>query len=212
MKWAICILVPLFALSSTVYAKVDLEEGVNQLINGDFEQGNTFSPWVTEDRAPGATGIIELDKDPHNGEFSLKVTATAIDGTDWHFKVKQDNMSCEGGEKHTIKFWAKAEAPRVVQICLQENADPWDGYLWQDVNLTEDWQEFVAEVTPPLDNERGHWLAFHCGQTLDVWWLDDVRYYRGGPDDEEVEEEGPRIAVDPAGKATMTWGELKNGF
>jgi len=213
MKWAVLCICVLFGLCGTAYAKVELEEGENQLQNGDFEQAKTPVGWVTEDRAPDATGMIELEKkEVHSGDFSLKVTAAAVDGTDWHFKVKQDRLSFEGEEKHTIKFWAKAEAPRIVQVCLQMNHDPWDGWLWQDVNLTTDWQEFVVEVTPPIDNDQEHWLAFHCGQSLDVWWLDDVRYYRGGPNDEKVEEERPRIAVDPVGKASIAWGELKGGY
>lgn len=213
MKWVISCVCVLLALCETVYAKVELEKGENQLQNWDFEEGRTTAPWVIEDRAPEATGIIELDKkEMHSGDFSLKVTATAVNGTDWHFKVKQDKMSFEGGQRHTIKFWAKAEAPRVVQVCLQMNHDPWEGWLWQDVNLTQDWQEFVIETTPPVDNDQEHWFAFHCGQSLDVWWLDDVRYYRGGPNDEKLAEGQPRPAVDPAGKATVTWGKLKDSF
>ena len=213
MKWAILCVCMLLVLGGVAYAKVELEKGENQLQNWDFEEGRTTGPWVIEDRAPGATGIIELDKkEMHSGDFSLKVTATSVDGTDWHFKVKQDRMSFEGGQRHTIKFWAKAETPRLVQVCLQMNHDPWEGWLWQDVNLTQDWQEFVIETTPPVDNDQEHWLAFHCGQSLAVWWLDDVRYYRGGPNDEIVAEGLPQRAVDPAGKVAITWGKLKGSF
>jgi len=202
----------LFVLCGTVYAAVDLEEGVNQLQNGDFEQG-VLAPW-TMSQQEGATGVIELDdKEMHSGEFSLMVTTTAINGTNWHFKFSQTNLSFEAEEKHTVKFWAIAEAPRVVQLCLQRNADPWDGWLWLDFNITEDWQEFVHEITMPLeDNDKGHFLAFHSGQSTDIWWLDDVRYYRGGADDEVVEEEQPQIAVDPVGKASTVWGGIKGNY
>jgi hypothetical protein len=160
MKWAALCVCVLLLVCGTAYAKVELEKGENQLQNGDFEQGKTPVGWVIEDRAPGATGVIELDKkDVHGGDFSLKVTATAADGTDWHFKVKQDRLSFEGGQKHTIKFWAKAEAPRIVQVCLQMNHDPWDGWLWENVNLTKDWQEFAVSVTPPVENDQEHWRS-----------------------------------------------------
>jgi hypothetical protein len=209
----------LFILCGVAYATVELEEGVNQLQNWSFEKGviglcaeqidgndpvlrRCMVPpgmWEIEDDASGATGRIELDdREVYSGSFSMKMTPVTIDGTGWHLKVKQDNLSFEGGKKHTIKFWAKAETPRVVQLCLQMNHEPWDGWLWEDVNLTEDWQEFVIEVIPPVDNDQEHWLAFHYGQSLTTWWLDNVRYYRGAPDDEiktETDINGERIDI-----------------
>jgi hypothetical protein len=199
----------LFVLCGTVYAKVELEEGVNQLQNGDFEQG-ALAPWTMEVTGSG-TGIIELDdQEVHSGEFSLKATTTAIDGENWHVKVVQVDLSAEAGEVHTVKFWAKAEAPRVVQLCLQRNRDPWDGWLWLDFNITKNWQEFVHEITLPEDNDKGHFIAFHTGQSLDIWWLDDVRYYRGGADDEVVAE--PVQSVSPMDKLTSTWGGIKGNY
>lgn len=200
----------LFVLCGTVYAKVDLEEGVNQIQNGDFEQG-TFAPW-TMDETGTATGIMELDdEEVHGGESSLMVTPTAIDGENWHVKVVQVDLSAEATENHTVKFWAKAEAPRVVELCLQRNADPWDGWLWLDFNITTDWQEFVHEITMPEDLDRALFIAFHCGQTLGVWWLDDVRYYRGGADDEVVVE--PVVqSVNFMDKLPNTWGGIKGNY
>ncbi len=189
-----------------VRADVNLEAGVNQLQNWDFEQGilglcimqaNGTEPsvrrciipdvWQIEDYTPEGTGRIELDdRVVHSGDFSLKVTTTSIDGTDWHFKLEQDKMCFEGGKKHTIKFWAKAESPRTITVCLQMSHEPWTGYFYQTINLGKQWQEFIVEVTPPEDNDQEHWLAFHSGQSLVTWWLDDVRYYKGGRNDEKA--------------------------
>ena len=200
----------LFILCGTVYAKVDLEEGVNQIQNGDFEQG-ALAPW-TISQQDGATGVIELDdQEVHSGESSLKVTTTAINGTNWHFKLVQTNLSFEAGEKHTVKFWAKAEAPRVVQLCLQRNRDPWDGWLWQDFNVTTDWQEFVHEITMLEENDKEHFMAFHSGQSTNIWWLDDVRYYRGGKDDEVVIEPVVK-SVNSMDKLISTWGGIKGNY
>lgn len=201
----------LFVLCGTVYAGVELEEGVNQMLNGDFEQG-ALAPWTTEFR-DGAAGIIELDdKDVHSGESSLMVTTTAINGTNWHFKVVQTDLSFEAEEMHTVKFWAKAESPRVVQLCLQRNADPWDGWLWLDFNITTDWQEFIHEIILPEDNDKGHFMAFHSGQSTDVWWLDDVRYYRGNTDDEVGVEPEIVRSVNSMDKLTSTWGGVKKRY
>ncbi|MFC1714175.1 cellulase family glycosylhydrolase [Candidatus Poribacteria bacterium] len=215
----------LFSICGVVCADVYLEKGVNQLQNWDFEQGilglcvtqpNGSDPglrrcvvpdvWQIEDYTPAGTGTIELDdKEIHDGNFSLKVTTTSIDETDWHFKLEQSRMSFEGGKKHTIKFWAKAEAPRMITVVLQMSHEPWIGYFYRDVNLTPDWQEFVMEVIPPVDNDQEHWLAFHCGQSLTTWWLDDVRYYKGSPNDEK--ESRPSIGSDDL--KTQIAGELE---
>jgi len=198
-------------LCGTVYAKVELEEGVNQLLNGDFEQGVT-APWTTSER-DGATGTIEVDdQEVHSGDFSLKVITTAVNGTNWHFKFSQTNLSFEALENHTVKFWAKAEAARIVQLCLQRNADPWDGWLWQDFDLTNNWQEFVHEIVLPEDNDKGHFMAFHSGQSTAVWWLDDVRYYKGGTNDEVVDEPDLLQSVKPMDKLTSTWGGIKGNY
>jgi len=200
------ILCALFVLCGAAYAKIDLEEGVNQIQNGNFEQGD-LNPWRM-DETEGGTGIIELDdQEMHDGKSSMKVTPTAVDGEGWHVKAVQVDLSAEAGEKHTVKFWAKAEAPRLVQLCLQRNADPWDGWLWLDFNITMEWQEFVHEITMPEDLDRVLFIAFHCGQTMGVWWLDDVRYYRGGVDDEVVVDEP--YSVNLMDKLTSTWGGIK---
>ena len=90
---------------------------------------------------------MELDdREVYSGNFSLKVTIESIDETAWHFKVRQKGLSFEGGKKHTIKFWAKAEVPRDVEVCLQRNYEPWKVLFWQNISLTENWQEFVIEV------------------------------------------------------------------
>jgi len=194
-----------FFVCGVVCADVHLEQGVNQLRNWDFEQGilglcimqaNGAEPsvrrciipdiWQIEDYTPKGTGRIELDdRQVHSGDFSLKVTTTSIDGIDWHFKFEQEKMSFEAGKKHTIKFWAKAEAPRTITVCLQMSHEPWVGYFYETVTLARNWKEFIVEVTPTVDNDQEHWLAFHSGQSLVTWWLDDVRYYKGGPNDQK---------------------------
>ncbi len=207
----------IFFVCGVVCADVHLEEGVNQLRNWDFEQGilglcilqaNDAEPsvrrcmipdvWQIEDYTPEGTGRIELDdREVHSGDFSLKVTTTSIDGVDWHFKAKQEKMSFEAGKKHTIKFWAKAEASRTITVCLQMSHEPWTGYFYESVTLTKQWKEFVLEVVPPVDNDQEHWLAFHSGQSLVTWWLDDVRYYKGGPNNEK--ESSPSVGSEEYG-------------
>ena len=200
-----------FLICGVVHADVHMEQGVNQIKNWDFEQGilgfcivqangaelslrRCVVPdvWQIEDYTPEGTGTIELDdKQVHSGSFSLKVTTTSIDGIDWHYKVEQERMSFEGGKRHTIKFWAKAEATRTITVCLQMSHEPWTGYFYQTITLTKRWQEFTIQVIPPEDNDQEHWLAFHSGQSLVTWWLDDVRYYKGGPNDEK--ESSPSV-------------------
>lgn len=219
MKWvALCICI-LSAFARAADAKVCLEKGVNQVQNWDFEQGilglcitqdeepgvrRCIIPdlWRIEDYTPKRGGRIELDsKEAHGGRYSMKVTNTSLGEVDWHFKVEQFEMSFEGGERHTIKFWAKAGSPREVLVCLQMSHEPYEGYLYRNVYLTRDWREFVIETIPEKDNDREHWLAFHCGQSLVTWWLDDVRYYKGGPDDEkESRPSAKRILIESLDK------------
>jgi hypothetical protein len=195
-----------FFICGIIHADVPMEEGVNQIQNWDFERGilglfieqaNGAEPsvrrcllpdaWQIVYIPPESKGAIELDdRQVHNGSFSLKVTTQSIDGVVWHFKVMQDRMSFEAGKKHTIKFWAKADAPRTIQVCLQMSYEPWPGYLWETVTLTTHWQQFTVQVIPPQDSDKEHFLAFHSGQSLVTWWLDDVRYYQGGPRDEKA--------------------------
>ena len=75
--------------------------------------------------------------------------------------------------------------------------EPWTGYFYESVTLTRQWKEFVLEVVPPVENDQEHWLAFHSGQSLVTWWLDDVRYYKGGPNNEK--ESSPSVVSEELG-------------
>ena len=46
-----------------------------------------------------------------------RVDVTAVDGTDWHAQLCQVFDDLQEGETYTIRFRAKADAPRRMKLC-----------------------------------------------------------------------------------------------
>ena len=51
-----------------------------------------------------------MENEPHTGKRGLKVEGIIASGTNWHAKVRYENMSMEANRKFTIAFWAKVDA------------------------------------------------------------------------------------------------------
>ena len=125
-------------------------------------------------------------------------------------------MSMEANETFTIAFWAKVDEnegdSRQVGTSVQEQADPWTGYHGVDISLTStDWTEYFDTFTATADVEAAMWVGLSIAQSDVDFWIDDFRFFEGQPED-EITEEPPKIAVNPAAKLASTWGGVKGNY
>lgn len=188
------------------------ETGELLLENYSFEDG--LSAWDLEDGSccdRGGLYRMEIDEDnPQHGEQCLKVIGVQATGTNWHAKVKQLNMSMEGGKEYTVIFWARAEKPRQVSVNIQIQQDPWQFISGGDINLAgTDWEEYTYTFLAGQDVDRIMWVGLSIAQSDVDFWLDNFRFFEGQPDD-EISLDGEPQSVDAKGKLTTQWASVKS--
>jgi len=187
--------------------------GENLLENSGFED-NTDA-WTLEAGAGGdrncvISWVIEK-QNPHLGKRCLHIKCDKVSGVNWHAKVRQDSSSMKSGKTFTIAFYAWAEKPRTVSISVQMQHDPWTFYEGGDIPLESgEWQQYSHTFTATADVVNDMWVGLAIAQDAVDFWLDDFRFFEGELKD-ELEPPGGKSesTVNPAGKLTATWSQIK---
>lgn len=188
------------------------ETGELLLENYSFE--DDLTAWNLEDGSGNNRGGLyrmEIDEDnPQHGEKCLKVIGVQATGTKWHAKVKQLNLSMEGGKEYTVKFSARAEEPRQVSVNVQIQQEPWQFLSGGDINLTgTEWEEYTYTFSAAQDVDRIMWVGLSIAQSDIDFWLDSFRFFEGQPED-EISLDGAPQPVDTKDKLTTQWASVKS--
>lgn len=150
---------------------------VNLLEDPSFENeiiiGNTaWNRWLTWAAGGAVNSTVEIDKTEFSdGEKSLRVNPS---GTG-QFVVIYAAIPLEVGERYTVSFWAKAEAPRTVQARLQAMDN--SSMETADFQLTTEWAEYTFTAEAPNASIK---LQIQWNASIEVpYWLDFVSLYAG---------------------------------
>ena len=169
-------LVP-FVLVLVAVPLVTHAQVVNLLEDPSFENeiiiGNTaWNRWLTWAAGGAVNSTIEIDKTEFmDGEKSLRVIPS---GTG-QFAVIYAAIPLEVGERYTVSFWAKAEAPRTVQARLQAMNN--SSMETADFQLTTEWAEYTFTAEAPNASIK---LQIQWNASVEVpYWLDFVSLYAG---------------------------------
>jgi hypothetical protein len=149
----------------------------NLLGDGTFEAGvGTWDLWADDGYA--ATAVQDTIT-AAEGAASARVAVTASQGTDWRVEFSKAPVEVISGTEYTLAFWAKADAPRTIGVWVQENSEPWTGYLgFEDIGLTTTWAEYSMSGIAAGDDAEAV-LHFGLGAVTGTVWLDDVRLQVG---------------------------------
>jgi WD40 repeat protein/serine/threonine protein kinase len=102
-----------------------------------------------------------------------RVDVTAVDGTIWHAWLSQVFSDLQEGATYTIRFRAKADRPFHMVLYGQIGEPDWHGIgLWQDVWLTEDWQEFQYQFQAK-GLAAWNMVQFQVGARTGTVWIAD---------------------------------------
>jgi WD40 repeat protein len=102
-----------------------------------------------------------------------RIEVTAIDGTDWHARLSQVFDDLQEGATYTVRFRAKADAPRPIRLYGQISGGDWhDIGLNQIVPLTADWQTYQREFQA---KNIAAWNSIHflLGDRTGTVWIAD---------------------------------------
>jgi hypothetical protein len=107
-----------------------------------------------------------------------RVDVTAVDGTNWHARLSQGLEDLQEGATYTIRFRAKADAPRPIMLYGQIEEPDWHGIgLNQVVSLTENWQPYQYTFQAK-DLGATNMLRLLLGERTGTVWIDDLTVTR----------------------------------
>jgi len=186
------------------------------LLNGSFEEDEVIdlfevdpdpSGWALWYPAEGAGSIATIvDTEFIDGGRSLMIEPRG--GVNWYCIPLYVDIPLVVGRDYTIDFWAKAAAPRPINVQLKamDNSVTWSQ---NEFNLTTDWNKYSVSGAAMNDLAK---LEFLCATTNDTIWLDIVELYAeetgaGGVNlalNGSFEEDEP-ILDDDTWEAWATW-------
>ena len=110
----------------------------------------------------------------------------------------------EIGEEYTATFWAKPDAARALSAKFKamDNSIDWG---FTDFVVTTDWEEY--QLTGEALNDSIKFEFWVSGSETPVW-LDFFNVYMG-PYVAGVDPDLSANAVEPAGRLSTAWAELK---
>jgi WD40 repeat protein/serine/threonine protein kinase len=108
-----------------------------------------------------------------------RVDITSVDGTDWHASLTQVFNDLQEGATYTVRFRAKADAPRSMRLRGQIDEPNWHAIgLKQEVPLTQEWQAYQYEFQAK-DLAASNVIEFIVGNRTGTVWIADFNLTKG---------------------------------
>ncbi|HEX7449320.1 MAG TPA: carbohydrate binding domain-containing protein [Pirellulales bacterium] len=149
--------------------------GREQLTNGDFARG--AERWTLEQHE-GAEATLRPERSA--GRASLRVKIAKTGRENWHVQMGQAGLTLKKDQPYTLRFRAKADAPRHLSVVASQAHEPWQPLWSAGAELTTDWQTFQFTFLPGDGDDRGRIVFSNlAGQTGSVW-LSEVSLRPGG--------------------------------
>lgn len=164
--------------------------GDNILTNSDFSAGKAH--WVLEAPSPAEATMEVVDAGPSPSVKALHAKLTHVGTESWNFQVHQVGLNLDDGKPYTLRFWARANEPRTVNVYTGLDIAPWRTVgIARQVKLAPQWRryEFTFYAShPEKDHNR---VTFNLQSIIGEVWIAGVELRRGGggglPDGESVE-------------------------
>jgi len=150
----------------------------NIVLNPSFE--NTGSSWLSPWRYKfinGAAGKVYQDgSNSTDGSKSVRVSITSAASTAWYAQLQQSRLGFTAGERYKLSFWARASAPRTIEVLIQKGYSPYTVYYGQsNVQLATTWKQYTFEYIPTV-SESNFLLVFNLAKTTGQVWIDNVSF------------------------------------
>ena len=156
-----------------------LEEplGLEMLTNGDLLQN--AQGWFLQ-LVEGAQATAQTTNEGPNGMSALRIQVQQVGKEAWHVQLYEPKRQVLRDKPYTLTFWAKADAPRTLQVNLMQAHDPWQ-HLWDtNISLTKEWQYFKFVLSPSDSDENARVTFTNLGAQVGTTWFAQVSLKPGG--------------------------------
>lgn len=162
----------------------------NLLSNPGLETGsvNPFTQWVSPVTGYAATTSVS-SIDPHAGSKSLLIDVTQSDPSNtnyydkiWRVQCTQSGFSTTAGEKVLFSFWARADAPQLMEFGITKNSGSFADYALEQIDVTTEWKKYEMVFVSPVTGTDIR-IIFRCGNAVGQYFLDDISLTREGMSD-----------------------------
>ena len=127
----------------------------NMLLNNTFNQGlNDWTVW-SDTEGPSIFNAEHryVDANINDG-----------DGNVWDVGIRQENLNIEKDKRYQVRFKAKADGVRSIQVQVEENQPPWTNYSNHETfHLNPNWSDYSFEFTMDYAADNQAQLEFDLG-------------------------------------------------
>jgi len=183
------------------FSDTNAKEIENLVFNPDFESG--VDGWSL-----GLGNVFAVDK---KEKFAVGNVVLAdvqnVGANDWEPEIHSKGFDVKNGTMYTCSFWAKADAKRSIGVKF-EQLDTWVGPA-QNFNLSEgELTEYFFSPVMTMSSPPQVVVHIQFNKQKGKVWLAHFRVYEGKYVADDLVAK-PKIAVQPSGNLTSTWGKIK---
>ncbi|MBP7050143.1 MAG: carbohydrate binding domain-containing protein [Phycisphaerae bacterium] len=159
------------------------QEGVDQMINGGFENGDTSGYRLSGNYT--ATVVTEcagaaVPESPVEGKYCLHVQVAAAGANNWDMYMVNGGHKFEKGKKYTFAAFMKSKSGTLqVRLKPEIDGDPWTGYNESVVTITDTWTEYYTTTAVMAADVSPTSPTFHFGFSAGDFWIDGIRLFEG---------------------------------
>lgn len=130
---------------------------------------NKIDSWRFEQHEQGKGAIKAADD-------AIEFEVTNADGEAWHVQAVQTGLDLKEGKEYTLRYKAKAEPGRSIQVNAMIDVDDWHTIgLQEEVELGKDWKDYSTSFTAEnVNKEKKNRISFVVGGEKGKVWLKDV--------------------------------------
>ncbi|MFZ3386236.1 MAG: carbohydrate binding domain-containing protein [Candidatus Hydromicrobium sp.] len=93
-----------------------------------------------------------------------KFNIIKVGSAEWHVQLKTKNyLKIEKDKNYTVKFKAKSDVKRNIQLLIEQNGGSWTKYGEQEITLSKEMKNYSFEFTMENDTDQKAELVFLLG-------------------------------------------------
>lgn len=152
--------------------------GDNILANADFSAGTDH--WTLEAPSPARATMRIVDDGPQPGMKCIHAALTREGLRSWDFQVHQTGLDLVEGKPYVLRFWARANQPRRINVDVRLDRDPWTSAgLSRSIELPTNWKRYEFSFTANGTQKNHNRVSFNLQSAIGEVWIAGVELRRG---------------------------------